>query len=176
MAGGVPVVKWRLPASEKEKKARVGTRSRDAGVVEKASCRRRRALLRFAVAIDRLKLDGDEAVGPGSSGARWEHIRQIVENAASMAAWVRACEAEKPPRAASTRRRSSTVYDRSRIIAPSTVERSALQNAASVARCCSLRGVVPRPEETSAAVARRKASRRFLTVGESPPSPQTPHL
>jgi chaperonin GroEL len=94
------------------------------------------ALLRAANAVDKLKVEGDEAVGARIvKRALEEPIRQIVENAGlEGSVIVEKVKAEKTP----TRGFDADSMDfvdmmQAGIIDPTKVERSALQNAASVA-------------------------------------------
>jgi len=140
LAGGVAVVKVGAATETemKEKKARVedalnATRAAvEEGIVPGGGV----ALLRAAVAIDKLKLEGDEKVGAGIvRRALEEPIRQIVENAGlEGSVVVEKVKAEKTP----TRGFNADTLEyvdmlEAGIIDPTKVERSALQNAASVA-------------------------------------------
>jgi chaperonin GroEL len=140
LAGGVAIVKVGAATETemKEKKARVedalnATRAAvEEGIVPGGGV----ALLRAASAIDRLKLEGDEKVGAGIvRRALEEPIRQIVENAGlEGSVVVERVKAEKTP----TRGFNADTLEYvdmldAGIIDPTKVERSALQNAASVA-------------------------------------------
>jgi len=140
LAGGVAVVKVgaATETAMKEKKARVedalnATRAAvEEGIVPGGGV----ALLRAASAIDKLKLEGDEKVGAGIvRRALEEPIRQIVENAGlEGSVVVEKVKAEKTP----TRGFNAETLEyvdmiEAGIIDPTKVERSALQNAASVA-------------------------------------------
>jgi chaperonin GroEL len=140
LAGGVAVVKVgaATETAMKEKKARVedalnATRAAvEEGIVPGGGV----ALLRAASAIDKLKLEGDEKVGAAIvRRALEEPIRQIVENAGlEGSVVVERVKAEKTP----TRGFNAETLEyvdmlEAGIIDPTKVERSALQNAASVA-------------------------------------------
>jgi chaperonin GroEL len=140
LAGGVAVVKVgaATETAMKEKKARVedalnATRAAvEEGIVPGGGV----ALLRAASAIDKLKLEGDEKVGSLIvKRALEEPIRQIVENAGLEGSVViERVKAEKTP----TRGFNAETLEyvdmlEAGIIDPTKVERSALQNAASVA-------------------------------------------
>ena len=140
LAGGVAIVKVgaATETAMKEKKARVedalnATRAAvEEGIVPGGGV----ALLRAASAIDKLKLEGDEKVGAGIvKRALEEPIRQIVENAGlEGSVVVEKVKAEKTP----TRGFNADTLEyvdmiEAGIIDPTKVERSALQNAASVA-------------------------------------------
>jgi chaperonin GroEL len=140
LAGGVAVIKVgaATETAMKEKKARVedalnATRAAvEEGIVPGGGV----ALLRAANAVDKLKVEGDEAVGARIvKRALEEPIRQIVENAGlEGSVIVEKVKAEKTP----TRGFDADSMDfvdmmQAGIIDPTKVERSALQNAASVA-------------------------------------------
>jgi chaperonin GroEL len=140
LAGGVAVVKVgaATETAMKEKKARVedalnATRAAvEEGIVPGGGV----ALLRAASAVDKLKLEGDEAIGARIvRRALEEPIRQIVENAGlEGSVIVEKVKAEKTP----TRGFNADTLEfvdmlEAGIIDPTKVERSALQNAASVA-------------------------------------------
>src|SRR5947207_1754802 len=140
LAGGVAIVKVgaATETAMKEKKARVedalnATRAAvEEGIVPGGGV----ALLRAASAVDKLKLEGDEKVGAGIvRRALEEPIRQIVENAGlEGSVVVERVKAEKTP----TRGFNAETLEyvdmlEAGIIDPTKVERSALQNAASVA-------------------------------------------
>ncbi len=140
LAGGVAIIKVgaATETAMKEKKARVedalnATRAAvEEGIVPGGGV----ALLRAATAVDKLKLEGDEAVGARIvRRALEEPIRQIVENAGLEASVVvERVKAEKTP----TRGFNAETLEyvdmiEAGIIDPTKVERSALQNAASVA-------------------------------------------
>ncbi len=140
LAGGVAVVKVgaATETAMKEKKARVedalnATRAAvEEGIVPGGGV----ALLRAASAIDKLKLEGDEKVGAGIvRRALEEPIRQIVENAGLEGSVI--VEKVKAETVA-TRGFDADSMEfvdmiQAGIIDPTKVERSALQNAASVA-------------------------------------------
>jgi chaperonin GroEL len=122
----------------KEKKARVedalnATRAAvEEGIVPGGGV----ALLRAASAVDKLKLDGDEKVGAGIvRRACEEPMRQIVENAGLEGSVV--LERVKSEKTATRGFNAETMEYvdmlEAGIIDPTKVERSALQNAASVA-------------------------------------------
>jgi len=140
LAGGVAVVKVGAATETemKEKKARVedalnATRAAvEEGIVPGGGV----SLLRASSAIDKLKLEGDEKVGAAIvKRALEEPIRQIVENAGlEGSVVVEKVKAEKTP----TRGFNADTLEyvdmiEAGIIDPTKVERSALQNAASVA-------------------------------------------
>ena len=140
LAGGVAVVKVgaATETAMKEKKARVedslnATRAAvEEGIVPGGGV----ALLRAASAVDRLKLEGDEKVGAGIvRRALEEPIRQIVENAGlEGSVVVERVKAEKTPtRGFNAETMEYVDMIEAGIIDPTKVERSALQNAASVA-------------------------------------------
>jgi chaperonin GroEL len=140
LAGGVAVVKVgaATETAMKEKKARVedalnATRAAvEEGIVPGGGV----ALLRAAVAIDKLKLEGDEKVGASIvRRALEEPIRQIVENAGlEGSVVVERVKAEKTPtRGFNAETMEYVDMIEAGIIDPTKVERSALQNAASVA-------------------------------------------
>jgi chaperonin GroEL len=140
LAGGVAVIKVgaATETAMKEKKARVedslnATRAAvEEGVVPGGGV----ALLRASKAIDALKLEGDEKVGAQIvKRACEEPIRQIVENAGlEGSVVVEKVKADTTP----TRGFNAETMEyvdmlQAGIIDPTKVERSALQNAASVA-------------------------------------------
>ncbi|MBM3222115.1 MAG: chaperonin GroEL [Candidatus Rokubacteria bacterium] len=140
LAGGVAVVKVgaATETAMKEKKARVedalnATRAAvEEGIVPGGGV----ALLRAAVAVDKLKLEGDEAIGARIvRRALEEPIRQIVENAGlEGSVIVEKVKAEKAPnRGFDADSLEFVDMLEAGIIDPTKVERSALQNAASVA-------------------------------------------
>jgi chaperonin GroEL len=140
LAGGVAVVKVGAATETemKEKKARVedalnATRAAvEEGIVPGGGV----ALLRAASAIDKLKIEGDEKVGAGIvRRALEEPIRQIVENAGlEGSVVVERVKAEKTPnRGFNADTLEYVDMMEAGIIDPTKVERSALQNAASVA-------------------------------------------
>jgi chaperonin GroEL len=140
LAGGVAVVKVgaATETAMKEKKARVedalnATRAAvEEGIVPGGGV----ALLRAASAIDKLKLEGDEAVGARIvKRALEEPIRQIVENAGlEGSVIIEKVKAEKTPtRGFDADSMEFVDMIQAGIIDPTKVERVALQNAASVA-------------------------------------------
>src|SRR5207302_7540721 len=140
LAGGVAVVKVgaATETAMKEKKARVedalnATRAAvEEGIVPGGGV----ALLRAASAIDKLKLEGDEAVGARIvRRALEEPIRQIVENAGlEGSVIIEKVKAEKTPtRGFDADSMEFVDMIQAGIIDPTKVERVALQNAASVA-------------------------------------------
>jgi chaperonin GroEL len=140
LAGGVAVIKVgaATETAMKEKKARVedalnATRAAvEEGIVPGGGV----SLLRAASAIDKLKLEGDEAVGARIvKRALEEPIRQIVENAGlEGSVIVEKVKAEKTPtRGFDADSMEFVDMIQAGIIDPTKVERSALQNAASVA-------------------------------------------
>src|SRR2546422_152022 len=140
LGGGVAVVKVgaATETAMKEKKARVedalnATRAAvEEGIVPGGGG----ALLRAASAIDKLKLEGDEAVGARIvRRALEEPIRQIVENAGlEGSVIIEKVKAEKTPtRGFDADSMEFVDMIQAGIIDPTKVERVALQNAASVA-------------------------------------------
>jgi chaperonin GroEL len=140
LAGGVAIIKVgaATETAMKEKKARVedalnATRAAvEEGIVPGGGV----ALLRAASAVDKLKLDGDEKVGAGIvRRACEEPMRQIVENAGLEGSVV--LERVKSEKTATRGFNAETMEYvdmlEAGIIDPTKVERSALQNAASVA-------------------------------------------
>jgi chaperonin GroEL len=140
LAGGVAVIKVgaATETAMKEKKARVedalnATRAAvEEGIVPGGGV----ALLRASKALDKLKLDGDEGVGAGIvRRALEEPIRQIVENSGlEGSVVVEKVKAET----VTTRGFNAETLEyvdmlQAGIIDPTKVERTALQNAASVA-------------------------------------------
>jgi chaperonin GroEL len=140
LAGGVAVIKVgaATETAMKEKKARVedalnATRAAvEEGIVPGGGV----ALLRASIAIDSLKLDGDEKVGAMIvKRALEEPIRQIVENAGlEGSVIVEKVKAEKVvTRGFDAESLEFVDMIQAGIIDPTKVERVALQNAASVA-------------------------------------------
>jgi chaperonin GroEL len=140
LAGGVAVVKVgaATETAMKEKKARVedalnATRAAvEEGIVPGGGV----ALLRAAVAVDGLKLGGDERVGALIvRRALEEPIRQIVENAGLEGSVIveRVKQEKAPGRGYDAETMEYVDMLQAGIIDPTKVERVALQNAASVA-------------------------------------------
>ena len=140
LAGGVAIIKVgaATETAMKEKKARVedalnATRAAvEEGIVAGGGV----ALLRASIAIDSLKLDGDEKVGAMIvKRALEEPIRQIVENAGlEGSVIVEKVKAEKVvTRGFDAESLEFVDMIQAGIIDPTKVERVALQNAASVA-------------------------------------------
>jgi chaperonin GroEL len=140
LAGGVAVIKVgaATETAMKEKKARVedalnATRAAvEEGIVPGGGV----ALLRAAIAVDALKLEGDEKVGAQIvRRALEEPIRQIVENAGlEGSVIVEKVKAEKVvTRGFDAESLEFVDMIQAGIIDPTKVERVALQNAASVA-------------------------------------------
>jgi chaperonin GroEL len=140
LAGGVAVIKVgaATETAMKEKKARVedalnATRAAvEEGIVPGGGV----ALLRASIAIDNLKLEGDEKVGAMIvKRALEEPIRQIVENAGlEGSVIVEKVKAEKVvTRGFDAESLEFVDMIQAGIIDPTKVERVALQNAASVA-------------------------------------------
>jgi len=140
LAGGVAVIKVgaATETAMKEKKARVedalnATRAAvEEGIVPGGGV----ALLRASIAIDTLKLEGDEKVGATIvKRALEEPIRQIVENAGlEGSVIVEKVKAEKVvTRGFDAESLEFVDMIQAGIIDPTKVERVALQNAASVA-------------------------------------------
>jgi len=140
LAGGVAVIKVgaATETAMKEKKARVedalnATRAAvEEGIVPGGGV----ALLRASIAIDSLKLEGDEKVGAMIvKRALEEPIRQIVENAGlEGSVIVEKVKAEKVvTRGFDAESLEFVDMIQAGIIDPTKVERVALQNAASVA-------------------------------------------
>jgi chaperonin GroEL len=140
LAGGVAVIKVgaATETAMKEKKARVedalnATRAAvEEGIVPGGGV----ALLRASIAIDGLKLEGDEKVGATIvKRALEEPIRQIVENAGlEGSVIVEKVKAEKVvTRGFDAESMEFVDMMQAGIIDPTKVERVALQNAASVA-------------------------------------------
>jgi chaperonin GroEL len=140
LAGGVAIIKVgaATETAMKEKKARVedalnATRAAvEEGIVAGGGV----ALLRASIAIDSLKLDGDEKVGAMIvKRALEEPIRQIVENAGlEGSVIVEKVKAEKVvTRGFDAESLEFVDMIQAGIIDPTKVERVALENAASVA-------------------------------------------
>ncbi len=140
LAGGVAIIKVgaATETAMKEKKARVedalnATRAAvEEGIVPGGGV----ALLRAATAVDKLKLEGDEAVGARIvRRALEEPIRQIVENAGLEASVIVEKVKNETVVARGFDADSMEYVDmiQAGIIDPTKVERVALQNAASIA-------------------------------------------
>ena len=140
LAGGVAVIKVgaATETAMKEKKARVedalnATRAAvEEGIVPGGGV----ALLRCAKAIEKLKLEGDEAVGANIvRRALEEPIRQIVENAGLEGAVVveKVKAAQVPTYGFDAESMDYVDMFQAGIIDPTKVERIALENAASIA-------------------------------------------
>src|SRR5712671_3181281 len=160
LAGGVAVIKVgaATETAMKEKKARVedalnATRAAvEEGIVAGGGV----ALLRASIAIDSLKLDGDEKVGAMIvKRALEEPIRQIVENAGlEGSVIVEKVKAEKVvTRGFDAESLEFVDMIQAGIIDPTKVERVALENAASVASLLLTTEalITDLPEEKSAA-------------------------
>ena len=140
LAGGVAVIKVgaATETAMKEKKARVedalnATRAAvEEGIVPGGGV----ALLRCAKAIEKLKLEGDEAVGANIvRRALEEPIRQIVENAGLEGSVVveKVKAAQVPTYGFDAESMDYVDMFQAGIIDPTKVERIALENAASIA-------------------------------------------
>jgi len=140
LAGGVAVIKVgaATETAMKEKKARVedalnATRAAvEEGIVPGGGV----ALLRCAKAIEKLKLDGDEAVGANIvRRALEEPIRQIVENSGLEGSVVveKVKAAQVPTYGFDAESMDYVDMFQAGIIDPTKVERIALENAASIA-------------------------------------------
>jgi len=140
LAGGVAVIKVgaATETAMKEKKARVedalnATRAAvEEGIVPGGGV----ALLRCAKAIEKLKLEGDEAVGANIvRRALEEPIRQIVENAGLEGSVVveKVKAAQVPTYGFDAESMDYVDMFQAGIIDPTKVERVALENAASIA-------------------------------------------
>ncbi|MBI2154519.1 MAG: chaperonin GroEL [Candidatus Rokubacteria bacterium] len=140
LAGGVAVIKVgaATETAMKEKKARVedalnATRAAvEEGIVPGGGV----ALLRCAKAIEKLKLEGDEAVGANIvKRALEEPIRQIVENAGLEGSVVveKVKAAQVPTYGFDAEGMDYVDMFQAGIIDPTKVERIALENAASIA-------------------------------------------
>ncbi len=140
LAGGVAVIKVGAvtETAMKEKKARVedalnATRAAvEEGIVPGGGV----SLLRSAKAIERLKLEGDEAVGADIvKRALEEPIRQIVENAGLEASVVveKVKASQVPTQGFDAESMDYVDMLQAGIIDPTKVERIALENAASIA-------------------------------------------
>jgi chaperonin GroEL len=140
LAGGVAVIKVgaATETAMKEKKARVedalnATRAAvEEGIVPGGGV----ALLRAAKGLDKLKLEGDEAVGATIvRRALEEPLRQIAANAGLEGSVVieRVKSEKEPTRGFNAESLEYVDMLQAGIIDPTKVERSALQNAASVA-------------------------------------------
>jgi chaperonin GroEL len=160
LAGGVAIIKVgaATETAMKEKKARVedalnATRAAvEEGIVAGGGV----ALLRASIAIDSLKLDGDEKVGAMIvKRALEEPIRQIVENAGlEGSVIVEKVKAEKVvTRGFDAESLEFVDMIQAGIIDPTKVERVALENAASVASLLLTTEalITDLPEEKSAA-------------------------
>ncbi len=140
LAGGVAVIKVgaATETAMKEKKARVedalnATRAAvEEGIVPGGGV----ALLRCAKAVEKLKLEGDEAVGANIvRRALEEPIRQIVENAGLEGSVVveKVKAAQVPTYGFDAESMDYVDMFQAGIIDPTKVERIALENAASIA-------------------------------------------
>jgi chaperonin GroEL len=140
LAGGVAVIKVGAATETemKEKKARVedalhATRAAvEEGIVPGGGV----ALLRAAVALKDMKLDGDEQIGVNIvRRACEEPIRQIVANSGTEGAIVigKVCESTDPNFGFNAQTDTYEDLVASGVIDPTKVTRTALQNAASIA-------------------------------------------